>query len=99
LSEILENLVPVRADWDQILLFLKVPAGEIQSIRTERFNQTDRCLMDGLTYWLHGNTKNIKKAPKVNWRSLLDALRVGLVAKPAVADQLERKFRDTLSER
>jgi len=96
-SEILENLVSVKAEWENIMTFLKVSNGEIQSIKQQRFHQQNLCLADGLTYWLQGNTKKTKNAPTINWRSLLDALRSGLVKKPALADQLEREFRKSIS--
>ena len=77
---------------------LKVPNGEIESIRGNRHHRVQPCLIDGLSYWLRHNTKKIKGAPQINWKSILTVLSNGVVNQASLATTIEGDFRKELKE-
>ncbi len=92
------NVLPAQDKWDKLLLALKVPDWEIKSMKKNNFHQTDDCLMDGLSYWLKGNTKTEDpNAPDVNWKSMLAALK-DAVGQRGLADTIKEKLRKSIAK-
>ncbi len=96
-KEVYDELIALKAKWETILLSLKVPKGEIDSIKLNRPNQVNMCLLDGLMYWLRGNTQSNPKAPRVNWESILKAVKND--DESDFAKKIEEKFHSALIEK
>ena len=80
-------------------MFWKIPESEIESIESDNREKAQRCLQAAISYWLRHNTDNIPHAPKVNWQSVIDALRDGLVCQKKVGDKIEESFKIEIRER
>ncbi len=98
LADTLSKLIPAKADWYNIMTLLKVPDGHLQGIQLQRFHQVDKCLTDGLSYWLRGNTQKYKGAPKVNWKAVLTILRGEVVNLNELADKIEGKIKEEIKK-
>ncbi len=84
LAPVLEELLEVRAKWDDIGLGLGVPPGTLEAIEQDHPNSKRR-LMEVLKVWL--NT-----LPDPSWEGLVQALRRPLVGAETLANILEMKF-------
>lgn len=99
IKEVLTELHPVQAQWKAIMKYLKVPDCEVESIEQDKFYKCQKCMRAGISYWLYWNTERFEEAPKVNWQSILAALRDPKVGKGELADNIEGKFKQNIREK
>ena len=92
-------MIPAKARYRDIALFWKIPESEIESIDNDNREKAQRCLQAAISYWLRHNTDNIPHAPKVNWQSIIDALRDASVGQIEVGKKIEESFKIEIRER
>ncbi len=84
LLDVLTELLEVGAAWYKIGLALKFSPGTLDAMKGPHKEPMD-CMMDMLKEWL-------STSPDPSWEGLIAALRHPVVAKQALARQLEAKY-------
>ena len=62
-----------RAKWRNLCLILGISDDDLSAIKKEQSDDSDDCLLEGLTRWLKGGYDTEKHGPPT-WRRLVDAV-------------------------